>query len=121
MSFNDIHCLRAILLLKFLLPPKVCSHFQAFNKASTCLTMARIRTTVRLGNEGEATYMIETASISEVMREPDIAEPSTREEVSTSGKSNYEAQGEAEFDGDEEDPNILCPSKPSHIELGNLL
>jgi uncharacterized protein YciW len=107
-GFNDIHYLRAVLLPNFLLPPKVFSHFQAFNKASTCLTMARIRTTARLVNEGEATYMTQRAPISEVMREPGIAEPSTREEVSTSGKSNSRAEGEVEVDGDEEDLNILC-------------
>jgi hypothetical protein len=73
--------LSRLLLLKFLLHPKVFSHFQAFNKASTCLAMARIRTTAKLVNEGEATDMTETAPISEVVRESSIAEPSTRAEV----------------------------------------
>jgi hypothetical protein len=43
--------------------------------------MARICTTAKLVNEGEATDMTETAPISEVVRESSIAEPSTREEV----------------------------------------
>jgi hypothetical protein len=32
--------------------------------------------------------------------------------------SNSEVEGESEGEDDEEDPNILCPSKPSHIEFG---
>jgi hypothetical protein len=42
--------------------------------------MALIHTTARLVNEGDAADMTETALISKVMRESDIAEPSTREE-----------------------------------------
>jgi hypothetical protein len=107
------------MLPKILLYPKVFSHFQVFDQASACLAMAWIHTTARLVNEGEETNMVGTAPISEVMRESGIAEP--REEMCAAEKSNSKAEGETEGEDDEEDPNILCPSKPSHIEFGNLL
>jgi hypothetical protein len=76
--------------------------------------MARIRTTAKLINESEPVDVTETASISEVMRETDIVEPKDGVEVATSEKSNSEAKG----DNVEEDPNILYPSKASHIGFG---
>jgi hypothetical protein len=99
---------------KILTASKALLYLQTFCKALICLEMARIRTTAKLINESEAIAMTEMAPISEVMRESGIIEPKDGEEVSTSEKSNSDVEG----DCDEEDPNILYPSKPSHIEFG---
>jgi hypothetical protein len=76
--------------------------------------MARIYMTAKLINESQSAFVTETAPISEVMRELGIVEPKDGEEVPSSEKNNLEVEG----DYDEEDLNILYPSKPSHIEFG---
>jgi hypothetical protein len=103
-------------LPKFLLQPKVLSYFQVFDQASTRFAMARIRTTARLMNKGEEADVTETAPISEVMNDSSISVP--REEMCALEKSNFEAKGETEGEDVEGDANVLCPSKPSHIEFG---
>jgi hypothetical protein len=74
--------------------------------------MARVRLIARLTTEGETTDIVETTPILEVMRESGIVEPKAREEVGVVERSDFEA------DSDEDDPNILRPNKPSHIEFG---
>lgn len=48
------------------------------------------------------------------MRESGIVEPKVLEDIDIAEKND----SEAEADSDEEDPNILCPRKPSHVEFG---
>ena len=75
--------------------------------------MARLRTIAKLINESEVATVTETTLILEVMRESSIVKVKDGEEASMSEKINSKAKG----DYDEEDPNILYPSKPSHIEF----
>jgi hypothetical protein len=81
--------------------------------------MARVRSTARVSHEGDETEVTETASISEVMRCSGLV---VQEGATTEGTSNAEAeQTKDEVGSDnksEEDNNILCPTKPSHIEFG---
>jgi hypothetical protein len=80
--------------------------------------MARVRSTARLTAGDEATYMIETTPILEVMSESCIVEPKDTEEADIAEKSDSEAEAENDTDIDnDEDPNILHPSKTSHIEF----
>lgn len=64
--------------------------------------------------EGAKPDTIEIAPISEVMRESGIIDPKAGEEVSDAERSD----SEAEVSSDKEDPSILCPNKPSHLEFG---
>jgi hypothetical protein len=80
--------------------------------------MARVRSTARLTAGDEATDMIETTPILEVMSESGIVKPKDAEEADIVEKSDSEVEAENDTDSDnDEDPNILHPSKPSHIEL----
>jgi hypothetical protein len=79
--------------------------------------MARVRSTAWVSREGGETEVTETTPISEVMRrsglvvsEGAIAEGETAEaEQTVVNRSD---------DENEEDNNILSPSKPNHIEFG---
>jgi hypothetical protein len=73
--------------------------------------MARVRSTASLTNEGEEAEATEMAPISEMMKHSGLV---VREEESILTK---DVVAEADSD-DEEDDNILSPSKPSHIEFG---
>jgi hypothetical protein len=81
--------------------------------------MARVRSTARVSREGYESKVTETASISKVMRHSGLV---VQEGTTTEGTPNVEAeQTEAEVGSDnesEEDNNIMCPTKPSHIEFG---
>jgi hypothetical protein len=74
--------------------------------------MARIRTTVRLTNEGGEVDTTETAPVSEVMKNSGIVDP--RIEKHFLEKSNSYVDG----DDAEGDASVLSPSKPNHIEFG---
>jgi hypothetical protein len=86
--------------------------------------MARVRSTTRLIAGDEAANVTEIAPILEVMRQSDIVEPKDAKEINTAEKSDLEAEVEvkaendADSDNDVEDPSILHPNKPSHIEFG---
>jgi hypothetical protein len=67
-----------------------------------------------LATEGETLDTVETAPISEVMRESCIAEPNVVEEVCVVERSGSEAEAST----DEEDPSILRLNKPSHFKFG---
>jgi hypothetical protein len=80
--------------------------------------MARVRSTARVTRDGEEAEAIETASISEVMKQSGM--------VVTDGAANEGASAiEAEYadieeyvvDEEEEDYTIM-PSKPSHLDFG---
>ena len=81
--------------------------------------MARLRSTARVTREGDEAGTTETAPISEVMRHSGLV---VQKETITEGIANAEAeQTMAEVvseNEDEDDDNILCPNKPSHIEFG---
>jgi hypothetical protein len=85
-----------------------------FHRASTFCQWARVRSTARLATEGETLDTVETAPISEVMRESCIAEPNVVEEVCVVERSGSEAEAST----DEEDPRILRLNKPSHFKFG---
>jgi hypothetical protein len=75
--------------------------------------MARVRSTARVSREGDEAEVTETAPISEVMRHSGLV---VSEDITAEGE---QTMAEGESDGkNEEDNNIICPSKPSHIEFG---
>jgi hypothetical protein len=81
--------------------------------------MARVRSTARITRDGEETEAIETAPISEVMRQSGLV---VLEGASNKGAPAAEAeQGDIEEGdaGEEEiDYNTTMPSKPSHLDFG---
>jgi hypothetical protein len=80
--------------------------------------MARIRSTARVAREGDEAGTTETALISEMMKRSRLV---VQKETITKGAADTKAkQTVAEVDSeneDEDDDNILSPSKPSHIEF----
>ena len=81
--------------------------------------MARVRSTARVAREGEEAGTSETAPIAEMMKRSGLV---VQEETITEGAADAEAEQtvvEADNENeDEDDDNILCSSKPSHIEFG---
>jgi hypothetical protein len=81
--------------------------------------MARVRSTARVTHEEDETETTETVPISEVMRRSRLV---VQEETIAKDVADAEAEQttvEAESDNEsEDDDNILCPNKPSHIEFG---
>jgi hypothetical protein len=81
--------------------------------------MAGVRSTARVSCEGDETEMTETAPILEMMRHSRLI---MQEETIAEGVTNAEVEqtvAEAESENEsEDDDSILCPTKPSHIELG---
>ena len=75
--------------------------------------MARVRSTTRVFREGDDVEMTETAPISEMMRQSGLVVP--EEAVAEVEQTVVEDKSD---DENEEDNNILRPSKPSHIEFG---
>jgi hypothetical protein len=81
--------------------------------------MARVRSTARVTREGEGARTSETAPISEMMRRSGLIVQEEKEIVRTEDVVDAEVEPTtAEVDSeDEDDDNILSPSKPSHIEF----
>jgi hypothetical protein len=80
--------------------------------------MARVRSTARVTREGEETKATETALISEVMRQSGLIVTEGTIDEGTSGAEAELADIEEEENADEEeDYNILIPSKPSHLDF----
>jgi hypothetical protein len=81
--------------------------------------MARVRSIARVSHEGDEIEVTETSPISEMMRRSGLV---VQEGAIAEGTSNVEAEQattEAESDNEsEDDGNILCPTKPSHVEFG---
>jgi hypothetical protein len=80
--------------------------------------MARVRSTARVSHEGDDAEVTETMPISEVMRRSGLV---ISEEAVAEGETTKAEQTVVEDKSDdenEEDNNILRPSKPSHIEFG---
>jgi hypothetical protein len=80
--------------------------------------MARVRSTARVSHEGDEAEVTETAPISEVMRRSCLvmSEQTTAEDATVEAEQTVAEDGSD--DENEEDNNILSPSKPSHIEFG---
>jgi hypothetical protein len=80
--------------------------------------MAWVRSIARVSHEGDEAEVTETAPISEVMRRSGlvVSEDATAEDATTEAEQTV-AEGGID-DENEEDNNILSPSKPSHIEFG---
>jgi hypothetical protein len=79
--------------------------------------MARVRSTTRVTREGEETEATEIAPISEVMRQSGLV---VTEGAIEEGAPAAEAEQDVEeenADEEEEDYNILVPSKPSHLDF----
>jgi hypothetical protein len=82
--------------------------------------MARVRSTSRVSHKGEEAGATEMAPISEMMKRSGLVVREEEESVPTEDVVVAEAElavAEADCD-DEEDDDILSPSKPSHIEFG---
>jgi hypothetical protein len=81
--------------------------------------MARVRSTARVTRDGEETEAIETAPISEVMKQSRLV---VTEGATDKGASAAEAEHvdieEDVVDEEEEDYNTLMPAKPSHLDFG---
>ena len=81
--------------------------------------MARVRSTARVTHDGEETEAIETAPISEVMKQSGLV---VTEGAADEGAPAAEAEQadieEDDVDEEEEDYNTLMPSKPSHLDFG---
>jgi hypothetical protein len=80
--------------------------------------MARVRSIARVTHEGEETEATEIASIFEVMRQSGLV---VTEGTTNGGAPVAEAEHviaeEEDVEEDEEDYNILSPSKPSHLDF----
>jgi hypothetical protein len=86
--------------------------------------MARVRSTPRVTREGEETETTEIAPIFEVMRQSGLVVTEGTVDEGTPAAEAEQADIEENADEEEEDYNILIPSKPSHLDLilrGSLL
>jgi hypothetical protein len=80
--------------------------------------MARVRSTARVTREGEETKAIETAPISEVMRQSGlVVTEGTIDEGTPAAEAEQADSEEENADEEEEDYSILIPSKPSHLDF----
>ena len=80
--------------------------------------MARVRSTARVTREGEETEATEMAPISEVMRQSGLVVTEGTVDEGNSGAKAEQADIEEEnADNEEEDYNILIPSKPSDLDF----
>jgi hypothetical protein len=80
--------------------------------------MARVRSTARVSREGDDAEVTETAPISEVMRRLGLVVSEGAIAEGESVKVEQTVVEDRSDDENEEDNNILSPSKPSHIEFG---
>jgi hypothetical protein len=81
--------------------------------------MARVRSTAMVSREGDETEVTEIAPISEVMRRSGMVMQGGSTVEGTSNAKVEQVVAEVRSDNkSEEDDSILCPTKPSHIELG---
>jgi hypothetical protein len=80
--------------------------------------MARVRSTARVTREGEETEAVETAPISEVMRQSGlVVTKGTIDEGTPAAEAEQIDIEEENVDEEDEDYNILIPSKPSHLDF----
>jgi hypothetical protein len=81
--------------------------------------MARVRSTARVTHDGEEAKAIETASISEVMRQSGmvVTEGATDEGAPAAEAKQADIEEDV-VDEEEEDYNTLMPAKPNHLDFG---
>jgi hypothetical protein len=80
--------------------------------------MARVRLTARVSREGEETEVIETAPISEVMKQSGlVVTEGTTDEGAPAAEAEQTAAEEENIDEDEDDYSILIPTKPNHLDF----
>ena len=81
--------------------------------------MARVRSTARVTHDGEEAKAIETASISEVMRQSGmvVTEGATDEGAPAAEAKQADIEEDV-VDEEEEDYNTLMLAKPSHLDFG---
>jgi hypothetical protein len=81
--------------------------------------MARVRSTARVTRDGEEAETIETAPISEVMKQSGLVmtEGATNEGAPAAEAEQADIE-EDDADEEEEDYTILMPAKPSHLDFG---
>jgi hypothetical protein len=77
--------------------------------------MARVRSTARVGREGDEAEAAETTPISKVMKRSGLVVP---EETSDEGVPAAEAEQVDAGEDEYEDEYGATPSKPSHLEFG---
>ena len=81
--------------------------------------MARVRSTARVTRDGEETEAIETAPISEVMKQSGlVVTEGATDEGASAAEAEYADIEEDVVDEEEEDYNTLMPAKPSHLDFG---
>jgi hypothetical protein len=79
--------------------------------------MARVRSTARVSREGEETEVAEIAPISEVMKQSGLVViEGTTDKGAPAAEAKHIVAKEEDID-EEEDYNILIPSKPSHLDF----
>ena len=80
--------------------------------------MAKVRSTARVTREGEGTEVIETAPISEVMKQSGLVViEGTTDEGTPVAEAEQTVAEEEDTEEDEEDYSILIPLKPSHLDF----
>jgi hypothetical protein len=81
--------------------------------------MARVRSTARVTRDGEEAEATETAPISEVMRQSGlVVTEEAIEQDAHATETEQDVEEEIADEEEEEDYNILIPSKPSHLDFG---
>jgi hypothetical protein len=81
--------------------------------------MARVQSTDTVSHEGDEVNTVETAPISEVMRQSGLVVPEgPAAEVTLAAEAEGITFEERSGDEDEEDYTILIPEKPSHLDFG---
>jgi hypothetical protein len=80
--------------------------------------MARVRSTARVTRDGEEAEAIETAPISEVIKQSGlvVTEGVTDEDAPTAEAEQAKIE-EDDVDEEEEDYNTLMPAKPNHLDF----
>jgi hypothetical protein len=81
--------------------------------------MARVRSTARVTHDGEEAETIESAPISEVMKQSGmVVIEVAAEEGAPAAEAEYADIEEDVADEEEEDYNTLMTAKPSHLDFG---
>jgi hypothetical protein len=81
--------------------------------------MARVRSTTRVTRDGEEAETIETAPISEVMKQSGmVVTEGVTDEGAPAAETEQADIEEDDADEEEEDYSTLMPSKPSHLDFG---
>jgi hypothetical protein len=81
--------------------------------------MARVRSTARVTRDGEEAEVVETAPISEVMKQSGMVVTEVADDDGApAAEVEYADIEEDVADEEEEDYNTLMPAKPSHLDFG---